>query len=227
MAIKSVCFAAAMLIQGLALSWSSAQAADQFDQDLAPPMATQGLKAGNWLVRGRIAGLMPVNETSTVGLIGGHINVPDMLLPDLQIAYFLTDHISIEGQAGIIRTRPRIVGSFIGDFDIGSIWSAAGAASVQYHFMPEARFNPYLGAGISYSRPVSIKPDEGITDFSVSAQTSIMIQAGADYQIAGNWFGNAVAKYLFVPEQTYESQSATFVSDSNMVFAGVGIGYRF
>lgn len=225
--MKQVRVAVVVLMQVVSQQCYSARAADQLELQTSQVSATRGLEAGDWLVRARTAGLFPVQETSTVGLIGGRIEVPDMLLPDLQLAYFLTDHISIEGQAGVIQTRPRIVGSLIGDFDIGSIWSAAGAASVQYHFRPESRFNPYMGVGISYSRPISIKPDKGITDFDVSSQTSIMIQAGADYQIAGNWFGNAVSKYLFVPEQTYQSQSSTFVSDSDMIFAGAGIGYRF
>jgi len=94
----------------VALQCGSARAADRLDLEASPSSATSGLKAGDWLVRARAAGLFPVEETSTVGLIGGRIEVPAMLLPDLQLAYFLTDHISIEGQAGVIRTRPRIVG---------------------------------------------------------------------------------------------------------------------
>ncbi len=186
-----------------------------------------GLRAGDWLLRARIAGLFPVDETSSVELIGGRIDTPEMILPDVQTAYFLTDHISVEGQVGAIRTRPRILGSLLGDFQVGTIWSLAAAASIQYHFLPKARFNPYAGIGVAHSRPISIDPAPGVSDFEVSSQTSLMLQVGADYHLTGNWFGNAVAKYLFVPEQTYRSQDGRFTSDSDMVFAGVGIGYRF
>jgi outer membrane protein len=186
-----------------------------------------GLRAGDWLVRARVAALLPVDETSTVGLIGGRIVTPKMVLPDLLISYFLTDHISIEGQAGVVRTRPRIVESAIGDLDIGTIWSAAAAASIQYHFLPEARLNPYVGVGASYSHAISIEPGERVSDFDVKPQVSLMVQAGADYQLSQNWFANAAAKYMLVPETVYEGGGATFTSDADMVFVGAGVGYRF
>ncbi|KQT57732.1 MULTISPECIES: OmpW/AlkL family protein [unclassified Aureimonas] len=219
-----------IVLHGAATVWSEAKAADAavpIGSDTAPTAEAVGLHAGNWLVRARIAGIFPVKETSSIALIGGQIKTPDMVIPDLQIAYFLMDHISIEGQGGVVPTRPKIAGSLVGHFEIGNILSAAASASLQYHFLPDARLNPYMGAGVSYSTPISIKPAEGITDFDVKAQMSIMLQAGADYQISGNWFGNGVAKYIFVPEQVYTSESTKFISDSDIVFVGAGIGYRF
>ncbi|MDY8107536.1 OmpW family outer membrane protein [Fulvimarina sp. 2208YS6-2-32] len=221
------------LVRALALTGTMMAATLAQAQDAAIPMPrpteeqAAGLEAGDWLVRARIAGLFPVDETSSVGLIGGRIETPDMILPDLQIAYFLTDRISVEGQAGVVRTRPRIVGSIIGEFEIGTIWSAAVSGSIQYHFLPDQRLNPYVGIGASYSHPISTKPARGVSDFDVKAQTSLLIQAGADYRISGDWFGNAVARYLVVPEQVYQGGGASFESDADMVFVGAGIGYRF
>ncbi|MBB3999558.1 OmpW/AlkL family protein [Aureimonas pseudogalii] len=219
----------------VAASASLASAADvvaSASEDVVAPAPSleaplTGLRAGDWLVRARVAALLPVDETSTVGLIGGRIVTPEMVIPDVLISYFLTDHISVEGQAGVVRTRPRIVDSAIGDLDIGTIWSAAAAASVQYHFLPEARFNPYVGVGASYSHAFSIKPGERVSDFDVKPQVSLIVQAGADYQISQNWFANAAAKYMLVPETVYEGGGATFTSDADMVFVGAGIGYRF
>lgn len=189
--------------------------------------AALGLRAGDWLVRARVAGLFPVDETSKLDPIGGRIKTPRMLLPDLQIAWFLTDHISIEGQGGVVRTRPAIRGSIIGDLEIGTIWSATAAASLQYHLLPRSRTNPYVGVGLSYSHPISTEPAEGISDFTVKSQTSTMLQAGVDHQFGNNWFGNAAVKYFFVPEQIYGGGGAKFTSNLNMVFVGAGIGYRF
>ncbi|TCP65571.1 OmpW family outer membrane protein [Sphingomonas sp. PP-CE-1G-424] len=199
----------------------------------SPPLASPiqataiGLQAGNWLVRARVAGVFPVDETSVIEPIGGRIETPRMLLPDLQIAWFLTEHISLEGQGGVVRTRPRIRDSIIGDFKIGTIGSAAAAASLQYHVLPGRRINPYIGAGVSYSHPIWTEPADGISDFKVKSQMSVMLQAGVDRQLGANWFSNAVVKYLLVPEQVYESGSARFTSGMDMVLVGAGIGYRF
>lgn len=225
----STSMSAIVMVSGW-LCCTGAGAAEAEEAGTAPASAkavATGLQAGDWLVRARVAGLFPVAETSTLEPIGGRIETPRMLLPDLQIAWFLLDHVSIEAQGGVVRTRPRIRGSMVGDLEIGTIWSAAAAASVQYHLRPGRRTNPYLGVGISYSHPVSTKPAEGISDFEVKSQTSVMLQAGVDRQLGDDWFGNAVVKYLLVPEQVYEGGGARFTSDMDMVFVGAGIGYRF
>lgn len=212
-------------------AWPDCAAAQAVDTLKPAPASTEeavpGLRTGDWLVRGRVAGLFPVNESSVLDPIGGRIETPRMLLPDLQIAWFVTEHVSIEAQGGVIRTRPRIRSSMIGNFDIGTIWSAAAAASVQYHILPGRRTNPYVGAGLSYSQPVSTKPDDGIADFKVKSQASLMLQIGVDHQLADHWFSNAVVKYIFVPKQVYEGDGANFTSDMDMVFVGAGFGYRF
>lgn len=216
----------------MASVWIGCAAAQAQDTGILPaPAATHaaapGLRAGDWLVRARVAGLFPVDETSTLDPIGGRIKTPRMLIPDLQIAWFPTDHISIEGQAGVVRTRPVIEDSIVGDLEIGTIWSAATAASLQYHLLPRQRTNPYVGVGLSYSHPISTEPAEGISRFTVKSQTSVMLQAGVDHQFDDHWFGNAAVKYLLVPEQVYEGGGARFTSDLDMIFVGAGIGYRF
>lgn len=206
--------------------------AEAADAATAPPSvetdapASTGLGAGDWLLRARIMGLLPHGETSDVGLIGGRIETPDQIMPDGEMAYFLTDHVSLEVQGGIALSKPKIVDTVVGTLEIGSIWSAAVSTLAQYHFRPEARLNPYVGAGASVSWPVRIDPAAGIADFDIERLVSPMVQVGFDYQLSDDWFANAMAKYVFVPGQTYSGGGASFKSDLDMVVVGVGIGYR-
>lgn len=208
-------------------------AADVSTQAAAPAAESEastdwkGLGQGDWLLRARIMGLFPQKETSEVGLIGGRIETPAQLLPDGEIGYFVTDHVSIELQGGVVVSKPKILDSLVGDFEIGSIWTAALAGSAQYHFRPAARFNPYVGFGASVSWPVHIDPAPGVADFTIERLVSPMLQVGTDYQVSENVFANASVKYSLVPGQTYSGGGATFKSDLDMVVVGAGFGYRF
>lgn len=189
--------------------------------------AAKGLKAGDWLVHGRIIGMIPTERTSRIAFIGGRVDTPAAVLPDLDVSYFLTDHLAVSGQAGAIRSRPVIRNSLVGDIAIGSIWNAVVSGVVRYHFLPNARFNPYLGVGASATTSIAVYPAKGIPAFTVKSQTSPLIQAGFDYHLTGNWFGNAMVKYVFVPPVSYEVAGVDVKADLNMLVVGAGIGYRF
>ncbi|KQT78603.1 hypothetical protein ASG51_22130 [Methylobacterium sp. Leaf465] len=192
-----------------------------------PVGVDRGLRAGDWLVRGRIMGTIPTEQSTHIAVIGGQSKTPTALLPDGDVSYFLTDHIAIEGQAGPIRTRPKIRNSLVGDVAIGSVWNAAAMATLQYHLLPGARLNPYLGVGLAVTTPIAIDPARGIPDFTLGSLASPVLQAGFDYHLGGNWFGNVAVKYLFVPRQSYTIGGVRVAADLDMLMVGAGLGYRF
>lgn len=206
----------------LALAAGAARAGDP-----AEPGGAAGLRAGDWLVRGRLARTMPTAQRSRIDLIGGRIETPETLIPDAEIAYFLTDHVSVEIQAGASASRPAIRGSQVGDLAIGTVWTAAAMGLVQVHFLPQARFNPYLGLGVIATTPLSIAPAPGIPDFKLRTEIGTVLQVGFDYHLTGRWFANAVAKYVFMPKRTYGFGGVKAEVDLNVLIVGAGLGYRF
>jgi outer membrane protein len=205
-----------------------ARAAEPPGSPAAEPVGVdRGLRAGDWLVRGRISGSVPTEQSSRITVIGGQSKTPTALLPDGDIAYFLTDHIAIEGQAGPIRTRPKIRNSRVGDIAIGSVWNAGAVATVQYHVLPGARLNPYFGVGVAVTTPIAIDPEQKIPNFTLESLVSPVLQAGLDYHLGGNWFGNVAVKYVFVPRQSYTIAGVRVSADLDMLIVGAGLGYRF
>ncbi|MGU3362808.1 OmpW/AlkL family protein [Methylobacterium sp. M6A4_1b] len=191
------------------------------------PGDVAGLRAGDWLVRGRVSGSIPTERHSQIGLIGGRVDTPVAILPDADLSYFLTDHIAVEVQGGASRTRPSIRGTLVGDIKVGSIWNAAAMGMVQLHILPGARLNPYLGVGLAASTPLAILPAKGIPNFRLKSQVSPVLQAGFDYHLSGRWFANAMVKYVFVPRQSYGLGGVGVEVDLNMLIVGAGLGYRF
>lgn len=193
----------------------------------SPPAMDSGLKAGDWLVRGGIIGAFPTLQRASIGMIGGRVDTPTALLPDGSVSYFLTDHFAIEGQVGAVLTRPKIRDSLIGDVAIGSIRNASAVGIVQYHFLPDAAVNPYVGVGVSATWPTAIKPAPGIPDFKVMSFTAPVLQAGLNVNLTGNWFANASLKYILAPRSHYDIGGLKVQVDMNMLIVGAGLGYRF
>lgn len=193
----------------------------------SPSAIDRGLKAGDWLVRGGIIGAFPTLQRASIGMIGGRVDTPTALLPDGSVSYFLTDHIAIEGQVGAVLTRPKIRDSLIGDVAIGSIRNASAVGIVQYHFLPDAAVNPYVGVGVNATWPIAIEPAPGIADFKLASLTAAVLQAGFDMNLTGNWFANASLKYILAPRSGYDIGGVKVQVDMNMLIVGAGLGYRF
>ncbi len=187
-----------------------------------------GFSAGDVLVRARVAGLVPVNQRSSIDLIGGRVESPDMILPDADVTWFMTDNLALSGQAGVSRSRPEIKDSLVGDFPIGSIWSGAGTLSLQYHFRPETDFKPYIGVGAALAVPFKIEPAGGLVqDFEVDTIGGMLFQAGIDAHVTGNWYANAEAKMMLMPTYELTTDGVTAAVKQDTLVLATGVGYRF
>lgn len=189
--------------------------------------APRGLTQGDWLVRAGVARIMPIGIRSTIPTIGGDVKTPDATSPTLDISYFLTDHWAIQLTGGVSSTPYRLADSAVGDFDIGTIKTAALALMAQYHFRPGAVINPYLGAGMVRSHPLRVDPADNIPDFEVESINSVLLGAGLDYDLGSHWFANAAVQYLRVPTYHFEGEGFSAEVDMDTLITGLALGYRF
>lgn len=209
---------------GLAAMSAPARAADP----AAASASEGGLTAGSLLVRGRVIGSIPVGQFSRVEPIGGRVVTPARALPDLDVTYFLSDHFAVAGQVGVVSTKTSIRGSFIGDLPIGSTWSLNLTGAVQFHFLPDNAFNPYVGAGAGYTHPIAYEPAKPlITEMKADPQLGPMLQAGFDYHLGGAWFANMEIKKIFLPPLVSRIGAGSATVRLDMLIIGAGLGYRF
>lgn len=187
-----------------------------------------GLGAGDLLIRARISGVLPYDVHSHIDVIGGTVEVPTMVLPDVDISYFLTDHIAITGQAGALKARFKIRDSLYGDIDVGSIWTLPVALSFDYHLLPDARFNPYAGLGAVATWYKGAEPASPLVkDFSVERQISPMIRLGMDVKMTEKWFANGEMRLVLPPTQVLTNSGVTARTDTKSLSLGFGVSYRF
>jgi outer membrane protein len=96
----------------------------------------------------------------------------------------------------------------------------------QYHFLPGAQIDPYVGAGINYTliSKVDILNGAGRLEHdSIGAA----LQAGVDFRIDSKWSVNLdVKKVQIRSDVDINGVRASRVRIDPVLF-GVGVGYRF
>ncbi len=191
--------------------------------------APVGKAAGTFMIRGRILGIIPLDSTSSISVIGGKVHTTASATPEVDFSYFLTDNIALELIAATSKHDLYAMNSALGSkAKVGSTWVLPPTLLLQYHFQPKERFSPYVGVGLNLSFFYGTSAATGINNVSMSSGVGAAIQAGFDYNFSGNWFANFDVKQIFV-NTTASVNGGTIQAKTslNPTVVGAGIGYRF
>lgn len=175
---------------------------------------------GPWLLRVRAAYMINDNSNSPA-LAGGQVEVDDKLIPEFDISYFFTDNIAME----LVLTWPQKMDVMVSGYQIATVDALPPSLMLQYHFMPNDAFRPYVGVGINYTRFSDLQSN---LNLSVSNSSwGAALQAGFDYRIAPRWYLNVDAKYIWMDTEVKLAGVPLTTVDINPWLLSVGVGYRF
>lgn len=201
---------------------------------LSPAAAAQG----DWLMRLRGIWVGPQDESSAVlpSFPAGSVSVRDAFVPELDFTYFLSDHIGAEL---ILATSPHDISGAAALAGLGKIADTMAlppTLTLQYHFIPDGKFRPYVGFGVNwtvfYSEDASSALTTAIGPTRVSLDDSFgwAAQAGADIDLSKRFFLNIDVKYIDI-DTTATLRTGALVNtvdvDIDPLVVGVGIGFRF
>lgn len=196
--------------------------------------AEEGLGAGDFLVRGRLLGVLP-QESGHDDQLGGKISVGNAVVPEIDFTYYITDYFAAELIAATTRHSVKDKGSAIGNVDLGHVWLLPPTLTAQFHPLGRSRFDPYVGAGINYTIFYGQGGVENVggqkTKVNYDNDFGYAFQAGFNYQIDDSWFLNLDVKKLYVTTSAHvmvdgaEATRARVHLDPWLI--GAGIGYRF
>lgn len=178
--------------------------------------------SGDWIVRLRGINVSP-DEDASVN-IGGDISADSAYMPEIDFTYFLTDNIAAELIAATSEHEFRH--STAGN--LGDAWVLPPTLTLQYHFMPEEQFSPYLGAGVNYTAVYGESAENGFFDFDAEGDYGWVLQGGFDYWLDDNWGINLDVKKIFVDVNATLNNGAVRadIELDPWVF-GAGIAYKF
>jgi len=210
----------------------------------APAMAYE---AGDILVRGRVINVNPNDDSGTLSLNGGALDVGEGVkvdsdtVPELDFTYMITKNWGVElilGYSEHTVTTHKAAQTALSLGDVIDAKVLPPTLTLQYHFMPDSNIRPYVGAGINYTHFFSeelagtvLEPAGG----SVKLEDSwgLAAQVGVDVALNDDWFINADIKYIQIDTKAKFSNllggatSAEISADIDPFVFGLGIGRRF
>ena len=163
-----------------------------------PHAQAQDQDKGDWLSKERfqvrVRGLVVAPEDDSSVNIGGEADVGNSVTPEVDLTYFVTNHIALEAIAATAQHEI----DYTGDVNLGKTWILPPTVTLQYHFTPDKTFSPYVGAGVNYSYFYGEETGTGFTDLEVEGGFGTALQAGADIWLNENWGLNVDVKKLFL-----------------------------
>ena len=198
---------------------------------LATPAVAQDFKtkeAGDILLRLRGIAVVP-DESSSISVIGGDVDASNEYVPEIDISYFFTDNIALELIAATTKHDMKADNTILGTVDLGDVGVIPPTLTLQYHFLSDSRFSPYVGAGLNYMIFYNEDAPGGtVTAIDYEDGVGYAFQVGFDVAIHGNWSLNADAKKIFFNTDVNINNGAIAADvDLDPWIFGLGVGYRF
>lgn len=193
---------------------------------------------GDILVRARAIVVAPSGDASNIepSFQNSSVDVQTDAVPEVDFTYFFTDRIAAELILATSRHDIEATGDIAGLGRVADAGVLPPTLTLQYHFMPDATFRPYVGVGINYTlfydedTTASLNNAIGETSVDLDNSFGFALQVGADYAIDDNWFFNVDVKYIRMnTEATLRTGDLvnTIDVDIHPFVYGLGIGRRF
>lgn len=191
----------------------------------------------NWMVRARAVHLGMDNKSDagsgalTPALLPADaIHVSDKTIPEVDISYFFTQNIATE----LILTYPQkhtvdIVSGPLSE-NVGTFKHLPPTLTLQYHFLPDGQFRPYVGAGINYTAISSVNLRSNIAGATLGVEKSSWggaLQVGFDVKLDQNLFFNLDIKKINIESDVMVNGVKSSHVKLNPLAIGAGLGWRF
>jgi outer membrane protein len=177
---------------------------------------------GDWLLRVGVSQINPKDDNLVLGP-DTILQVDDDTRLTFDVTYMLAKQWGLELLASDKWNHPFNVIDGGSPAISGSVQHIPPTLSLQYHFLPDGRFRPYVGVGANYTMFSSEQPNAVELDNSFG----VAAQLGADYSIGKNWFVNGVVRWIDIDADATLSGSPIGTIEVDPWVYGVHVGYRF
>lgn len=196
---------------------AAALTASAFTAAMPAVVMADDAAASNWMMRVRAVNIAP--DVSTSPTVAG-LDVSSEWVPEVDFTYFFTPNLGVELILGTARHEVTLNGA-----SLGKLNHLPPTLTLQYHFMPNSTFRPYVGAGLNYTAfyNVDLAPGLDVGNNSFGGA----LQAGVDIKVTENGYINLDVKKIWIDtEVTAGGVKLTDLGIDPIVW-GIGYGFRF
>jgi len=156
---------------------------------------------GDWLIRGGVSVMNP-KKTNLPDALGGDIVFDKAPSATFTTAYMVSEHIATELMLAWPFDLDIQLKNAAGTTTIGDTELFPPTLSLQWHFNPDGRIDPYIGAGINYttfSRNHLDYTEAGLppgSSFELDHSLGAAGQLGVNWYLSERWFLNAEVRWI-------------------------------
>lgn len=180
--------------------------------------AVQAQAAGDLVARARLVYLDPANKDDIAGL---DVTVNSKVIPEVDFTYYVTPNFAAE----LILTYPQKHDVKANGTKVGTLKHLPPVLTAQYHFTGMGAFKPYLGAGVNYTRFMSVDLPTGLEIEKNSF--GLALQAGMDFALDKQLSLNVDIKKAMIRTDLSAGGTNLGTIKVDPLLVGVGVGYKF
>ena len=175
---------------------------------------------GDWLIRLGASNVDPKSNNHPA------VSVDSATSATFNFTYMMTENWAVELLAAYPFEHDIYL---VGGPEVGSTKHLPPTVSLQYHFMPDSTFQPYIGAGVNFTTFFSEKlygPLEG-AKLSLDDSWGLAAEIGADIMLNETWFLNVNARFIDInSDAKVNGENFGKVNIDPWVY-GAHVGWRF
>jgi outer membrane protein len=180
---------------------------------------------GSWVVKFGVHEVSPKSDNGQ--LAGGALkaDVGDSARPTVTLEYLVTPNWGVEALAALpFQHEVRLNGVKAAD-----VKQLPPTFSVQYHFMPDQPFSPFVGVGLNYTRFFSIHETGPLTGTRLDLSDSWggAVHAGVDMRLNERWLLTADVRWMDIETDAKVNGAKVGTVKIDPFVYGVAAGYRF
>lgn len=184
--------------------------------------SAMAVEKGDWLWRFGASTVDPKSDNHPV------VGVDSASSFTTNIAWMFTDHFSVEVLAAYPFEHDITLNGTNGT-KVASTKHLPPTVSVQYHFMPDRTFKPYIGAGINYTTFFNTKTYGALagTDLDLDDSFGLAGEIGADIILNDTWFLNASFRYIDIETDAKLDGAKLGTVKIDPYVYGIHVGMKF
>lgn len=178
----------------------------------------------SWVVR--IGGAVVAPKSNNGTLAGARADVTSSTRPTIDLEYMITPNWGVD----VLGASP-----FLHDVSLAGLGTVARTKElpptfgINYHFMPNQAWSPFLGLGVNYTNFFGTHATGALYGNSVSIANSWgpAVRAGFDMKISEKWLATVDVRWAYIESDVKLNNTKIGTAKIDPIVFGASVGYRF